>query len=767
MGRVVAADSAAGGSVLEAVLERITFVNEETGYTIARVAASRGGPDLITVVGALLGAQVGESLRLTGRWTSHPKYGRQFDVHSYTTVLPATVQGIQRYLGSGLIKGIGPVMAERMVTHFGTDILRVIEEEPGRLIEVPGLGPKRTNMIAAAWEEQKLIKEVMVFLQGVGVSTSLAVRIYKKYGDASISVVRNEPYRLASDVWGIGFKTADTIARSVGIPHDSPERIKAGLQYTLSEATEDGHCFLPETTLVTGAAKILDVPPELTESCLNELAAVEGVIREEVPADDGTSPDAPDTTQAVYLVPFHRAERSLAAGLLELLGGAEDRLASFAELDWGSALAWLRKRTGVELAAEQEQVVRLALTARVVVLTGGPGCGKSFTVRSVVQLAAAKQAKIVLMAPTGRAAKRLSELTGQPAATIHRVLELRPGGDASYDKDHPLDADLVVVDECSMMDLILANKLVKAVPPGAHLLLVGDVDQLPSVGPGQVLRDLLATESIPRIRLTKIFRQAQESGIVTNAHRVNAGRFPVLRGYPDFFFFPCEETEQAAALAVDVATHRIPRKFGLDPQRDIQVLAPMHRGPAGAGNLNLLLQQELAPYREGQPERRQGGRVFRIGDKVTQLRNNYEKGAAGVFNGTLGVVTGISTEEHTLRMRTDEDEVIDYGFDELDELAHAYAITVHRSQGSEYPAVVIPLTTSAWMMLQRNLLYTGITRAKKLAVLVGTTKAISAAVRTASAGRRHTGLSYRLTSGRPIPPSRSSGQTPRDGRAAR
>src|SRR5215831_17717549 len=381
MGGVVAADSAARGSVLEAVLERITFVNEETGYTIARVAASRGGPDLITVVGALLGAQVGESLRLTGRWTSHPKYGRQFDVHSYTTVLPATVQGIQRYLGSGLIKG-------------------------------PGLGPKRTQMIAAAWEEQKLIKEVMVFLQGVGVSTSLAVRIYKKYGDASISVVRNEPYRLASDVWGIGFKTADTIARSVGIPHDSPERIKAGLQYTLSKATEDGHCFLPETTLVADAAKILDVPPELTESCLNELAAVEGVIREEVPADDGTSPDAPVTTRAVYLVPFHRAERSLAAGLLELLGGAGDRLASFAELDWGSALAWLRKRTGVELAAEQEQVVRLALTARVVVLTGGPGCGKSFTVRSVVQLAAAKQAKIVLMAPTGRAAKRLSELTG-------------------------------------------------------------------------------------------------------------------------------------------------------------------------------------------------------------------------------------------------------------------------------------------------------------------------------------------------------------------
>jgi exodeoxyribonuclease V alpha subunit len=738
------ASGADGRSVLEAVLERITFANEETGYTIARVATDRSGPDLITVTGALLGAQVGESLRLTGRWSHHPKYGRQFDVHSFTTVLPATIQGIQRYLGSGLIKGIGPVMAERMVGHFGTDILRVIEEEPQRLIEVPGLGPKRTAMIATAWEEQKAIKEVMVFLQGVGVSTSLAVRIYKKYGDASISVVRNEPYRLASDVWGIGFKTADLIARSVGIPHDSPERVKAGLQYTLSQATEDGHCFLPEPALVTDAAKILDVPAELAQACLNELAGAEGVVREKVPGAGPGAQEAGDAAPAVYLVPFHRAERSLAAGLAELLGAPQDRLAAFAGVDWARALAWLRQRTGAELAEEQEQAVRLALTSKVAVLTGGPGCGKSFTVRSVVELAAARKAKIVLVAPTGRAAKRLSELTGHPAATVHRLLELRPGGEASYDRDRPLDADLVVVDECSMMDLILANKLVKAIPPGAHLLLVGDVDQLPSVGAGQVLRDLLSAATIPRVRLNKIFRQAQESGIVVNAHRVNAGQFPRLRDYPDFFFFSCDDTEQAAALAVDVATNRIPRKFGLDPRRDVQVLAPMHRGPAGAGNLNLLLQQELAPYREGQPERRHGGRVFRPGDKVTQLRNNYDKGAAGVFNGTLGVVTAISAEDHTLTLRTDEDELLEYGFDELDELAHAYAITIHRSQGSEYPAIVIPLTTSAWMMLQRNLLYTAITRAKKLAVLVGSARAISAAVRTASAGRRHTGLAQRL-----------------------
>jgi exodeoxyribonuclease V alpha subunit len=736
MGRVWAPDPAAAGtSVLEAVLERITFANEETGYTIARVATDRTGPDLITVTGALLGAQVGESLRLTGRWTSHPKYGRQFDVHGFTTVLPATIQGIQRYLGSGLIKGIGPVMAERMVAHFGTDILQVIEEQPARLIEVPGLGPKRTKMIATAWEEQKTIKEVMVFLQGVGVSTSLAVRIFKKYGDSSISVVRNEPYRLAADVWGIGFKTADTIARSVGIPHDSPERVKAGLQYTLSEATDNGHCFLPEPVLVADAAKILDVPAELAATCLAELAQAEGVVREEEPGGDA----------AVFLVPFYRAERSLASGLKELLAAEPDRLAAFAEVDWTRALAWLRERTGTELAEEQEQAVRLALTARVAVLTGGPGCGKSFTVRSVVELAAARKARIMLVAPTGRAAKRLSELTGHPASTVHRLLELRPGGDAAYDRDRPLDADLVVVDECSMMDLILANKLVKAVPPGAHLLLVGDVDQLPSVGAGQVLRDLLAAEPVPRVRLTRIFRQAQESGIVVNAHRVNAGDFPRLREFPDFFFFPCEETEAAAALAVDVATRRIPRKFGLDPRRDVQVLAPMHRGPAGAGNLNLLLQQELAPYREGQPERRNGGRVFRVGDKVTQLRNNYDKGAAGVFNGTLGVVTAIAPEDHVLTLRTDEDELLDYGFDELDELAHAYAITIHRSQGSEYPAIVIPLTTSAWTMLQRNLLYTAITRAKKLAVLVGSPRAISAAVRTASAGRRNTRLAQRLS----------------------
>ncbi|MEU4683866.1 SF1B family DNA helicase RecD2 [Streptomyces xinghaiensis] len=728
-------------SVVEGVLERITYANEENGYTVARVDTGRGAGDLLTVVGSLLGAQPGESLRMEGRWGSHPQYGKQFTVENYTTVLPATVQGIRRYLGSGLIKGIGPRIAERIVDHFGIDTLDVIEKEPGRLIEVPGLGPKRTKLIGAAWEEQKAIKEVMVFLQGVGVSTSIAVRIYKKYGDASISVVRNQPYRLAADVWGIGFLTADRIAQAVGIPHDSPDRVKAGLQYALSQSSDQGHCYLPEEQLISDAVKLLQVDTGLVIDCLGELAGEEeGVVRQTVPGPEDGQP-----VSAVYLVPFHRAEISLAGQVLRLLRTGEDRMPAFRGVDWEKALAWLGKRTGAQLAPEQEQAVRLALTEKVAVLTGGPGCGKSFTVRSVVELARAKRAKVVLAAPTGRAAKRLSELTGAEASTVHRLLELKPGGDAAYDRDRPLDADLVVVDEASMLDLLLANKLVKAVPPGAHLLMVGDVDQLPSVGAGEVLRDLLAPDSpVPAVRLTRIFRQAQQSGVVTNAHRINSGVPPITQGLPDFFLFPEDDTEEAGRLTVDVVARRIPAKFGLDPRRDVQVLTPMHRGPAGAGALNGLLQQAVTPARPDLPERRFGGRIFRVGDKVTQIRNNYEKGENGVFNGTVGVVTSLSQDDQRLTVRTDEEEEVPYDFDELDELAHAYAVTIHRSQGSEYPAVVIPVTTSAWMMLQRNLLYTAVTRAKKLVVLVGSRRALGQAVRTVSAGRRCTALDHRL-----------------------
>lgn len=731
-------------AVLEGVLERITYANEENGYTVARVDTGRGSADLLTVVGSLLGAQPGESLRMEGRWGSHPQYGRQFTVENYTTVLPATVQGIRRYLGSGLIKGIGPRIAERIVDHFGADTLDVIEREPGRLVEVPGLGPKRTKMIGAAWEEQKAIKEVMVFLQGVGVSTSIAVRIYKKYEDASISVVRNRPYRLAAEVWGIGFLTADRIAQAVGIPHDSPDRVKAGLQYALSQSTDQGHCYLPEEKLIADSVKLLQVDTGLVIDCLAELAGEEeGVVREQVP-----SPDGGDPVTAVYLVPFHRAELSLAAQLSRLLRTEEDRMPAFRDVAWDKALAWLADRTGAELAPEQEQAVRLALTRKVAVLTGGPGCGKSFTVRSIVELARAKKARVVLAAPTGRAAKRLAELTGAEASTVHRLLELKPGGDAAYDRDKPLDADLVVVDEASMLDLLLANKLVKAVAPGAHLLLVGDVDQLPSVGAGEVLSDLLADGSpVPSVRLTRIFRQAQQSGVVTNAHRINSGAQPLTQGLSDFFLFVEDDTEEAGRLTVDVAARRLPARFGLDPRRDVQVLAPMHRGPAGAGTLNGLLQQAITPARPDVAEKRFGGRVFRVGDKVTQIRNNYEKGKNGVFNGTVGVVTSLNPVDQRLTVLTDEDEEVPYDFDELDELAHAYAVTIHRSQGSEYPAVVIPVTTGAWMMLQRNLLYTAVTRAKKLVVLVGSRKAIGQAVRTVSAGKRFTALDHRLTGG--------------------
>jgi exodeoxyribonuclease V alpha subunit len=741
--------------VLDAVLERITYANDETGYTVARAAAN-GSADLVTVVGPLLGVQPGERVRLEGRWRSHPMYGRQFEVRSFSTLLPATVEGIRRYLGSGLIKGIGPKMAERIVERFGPDTLRVLEEEPARLDGVAGLGPKRTAMIRQAWQEQKAIKEIMVFLQGVGVSTSLAVRIYQMYRDEAVTVVSKEPYRLATDVWGIGFKTADRIAQGLGIAHDSPGRVKAGLQFTLSEASETGHCYLPEPELVAKASEILGVRPDLVQTCLEELVRERGVVRDPLPI-----PGFDDGTAGIYLVPFHRAEVSLAAGLVRLRSAspAADRLAVFQDVAWPVALDWLQRTTGCQLTAEQTTAVRLALTEPVAVLTGGPGCGKSFAVRAIVTLAQAKQARILLAAPTGRAAKRLAELAGMPAQTLHRLLELQPGGEAGFGPHRQLEADLIVVDEASMLDLLLANKLVRAVPTGAHLLLVGDVDQLPSVGPGEVLRDLLnsgrridadggrppsqagSPDIVPRVRLTRVFRQAQESGVVTNAHRINAGQPPMTHGLTDFFLFPEEDPERVAELTVDIVTNRLPQRFGLDPRREIQVLCPMHRGSTGAAALNERLQQVLTPGVPGLVERRFAGRTYRVGDKVMQVRNDYEK---GVFNGSIGVVKAISQEDQELLVVLDDDEEVRYGFEELDELAHAYALTVHRSQGSEYPCVVVPLTPNAWLMLQRNLLYTAVSRATQLVVLVGSRRALAKAVRTTGAGHRYTGLDHRL-----------------------
>lgn len=743
-----------GLAVIEGVLERVTYANQETGYSVVRLAMP-GQDELVTAVGHLLGAKPGESLRLSGQWKNHAQYGRQFTAASYSTLLPASINGIQRYLGSGLIKGIGPVMARKIVAHFGVETLDIIEQRPQRLVEVPGLGVKKAKLIAVAWEEQQMIKSVMLFLQDVGVTTGLAVKIYKTFGEESIHVVKEHPYRLASDVWGVGFKTADRIARAMGLPRDSAERIKAGIAYTLSMASDNGHCYLPQDTLVTdtvamfqdidekdAAAEGADLPPLIPsatiESCLDALAAEGGVVREGLPgAPDGT-PDA------IYLVPLYRAESTLAQSVRFLLRAPMDALAPFATLDWDAALTWLHGQTGNKLEAAQEEAVRQALTRKVSVLTGGPGCGKSYSVRSIVTLAKAKGARVILAAPTGRAAKRLEELGGATASTIHRLLQIKPGGDAIFNKDNPLAVDLLIVDEASMLDTALANTLFKAIPPGAHVLLVGDVDQLPSVGPGEVLRDLIECGIVPSVRLTKIFRQAENSGVVTNAHRINNGEMPLIHGLSDFFLFVEDDNECIADLVVDVVVNRIPAKFGYNPKRDIQVLCPMRRGPAGANLINEKLQAALTPERSGIPERRLGNRVFRPGDRVVQLKNAYDKGSAGIFNGSLGIITDISSEDQQMRVWMDESEDIAYEFSEADELGLAYALSIHKSQGSEYPVVVIPVTTSAWIMLRKGLIYTGVTRAKKMVVLVGSLRAISKAVNTSDTGRRYTALARRL-----------------------
>jgi exodeoxyribonuclease V alpha subunit len=742
------AEEAPPRRALRGVVERITYQNPENGYTVARLAperaagegeveAARGDDRLVTLVGTLADLTPGEAIVAHGWWQNNPKHGWQFQVLDYRTSLPATTQGMRRYLGSGLVKGVGPVMAGRIVDAFGEQTFEMIDATPERLTEVPGIGKVRASRIAATWVEQRHIRAVMTALQGYGVSTSLAVRIYKRFGDDSGRVVGQEPYRLAREVWGIGFKTADKIAQAVGIAPDAPARLQAGVLHAMGAAGDAGHTLLPERELVETAAELLGVEA----GRLGE--PVEALLR----TGDLVAARRSDTIlRLVALAPFARAESGLASRLTALAESARDaRVArTFAAAGWPAAFGWLAARHGSTLAPEQEAGVRMALTSPVSILTGGPGTGKTHTLRAILTLARAKRLRPLLAAPTGRAAKRLSELAGLEAATLHRLLQLRPGGDAAFDRDHSLDADLVVVDEASMLDVLLANKLIKAIPPGAHLLLVGDVDQLPSVGAGEVLRDLLAAERLPRVRLTKVFRQAQHSGVVTNAHRINAGQPPMTHGLDDFFQFPEEDAERVADLVVDIVANRLPRRFGLNPRQEVQVLCPMHRGPAGVGVLNERLQAALTPGREGLPERRFGGRIYRVGDKVMQLRNNYDKGTAGVFNGSVGVVTALSLEDSELRVLLDEDEEVPYGFDELDELIHAYAVSIHRSQGSEYPCVVVPVTTSAWLMLQRNLLYTAVTRAKRIVVLVGSRRALAKAVRTQSAGRRYTALTQRL-----------------------
>ncbi|MCC6188549.1 MAG: ATP-dependent RecD-like DNA helicase [Anaerolineales bacterium] len=722
---------------LEGTVERVTYFNPENGYSVIRLKPSRG-PDLVTLVGSLPELSPGEFLRLQGQWTSHSEYGRQFKVERCEQALPATVEGIRRYLGSGLIKGVGPKTAERIVRTFGKATLDVIDTEPHRLREVPDIGPKRYHLIREAWEAQKQIKEVMVFLQGHGVSTGLAVKIYKHYGDDSLSVVRTDPYQLARDIWGIGFRTADKIAQALGLPADSPTRLEAGLAYALSEAADEGHVYVPQPELLKQAAELLAVPAELLPAALDRLEAARRVQRETLP--EATSP-------AIYLMPFYQAEVHVAQRLQALLQPPVSWLGDFARVDWTSALDDLElDGSAVTLSSEQRRAVQTALTHKVAVLTGGPGTGKTTTLRTLMHLLQRRRHPVALASPTGRAAKRLAEATGRPAQTIHRLLGFAPGGGFEHNEHNRLPAHMVVVDEASMLDLVLTNNLLKAIDPAAHVLFVGDVDQLPSVGAGNVLNDLVQSGQVPVIRLQTIFRQAAGSHIITNAHRVNHGQAPLFeRDARDFFLFAEEDPEQAAARVVEVVQTRIPRRFGLDPLADVQVLAPMHRGAAGVGNLNLLLQAALNPPAAGKAERPVGGRVFRVGDRVMQIRNNYQK---ETFNGDIGRVADVDFENQSLTAVFDGRPVL-YEWSEADELVHAFAVSIHKSQGSEFRAVVVPMLTQHYLMLQRNLLYTAITRARQLCVLVGTRKAVNIAVRNAKVAERWSGLSPRLRGARP------------------
>jgi len=743
---------------LRGTVERVTYYSEETGYSVIRlnVPGQRG---LVTIVGNLPEVNPGESLRLEGTWTTHPQYGRQFKAERCEQVLPATVEGIKRYLGSGLVKGVGPVTAARIVQRFGADTLRVLDLEPRRLREALGVGPKRAAAIAKAWEEQKHIREVMLFLQSHGVTTGLAVKIYKTYGDDALRVVQENPYRLARDIWGVGFKTADKIARDLGLPPDAPSRVQAGVAHALSQLADEGHVYAPEPELVSEATKLLEVPPNLVSKAIGTLDAEEVVRRETLvyPSPPSSSPmggkerghppmggkeggHAVREERAVYLAPFYYGEVGVTNRMQALVESPTTRLAPFRSVDWNALLAQVTRDSAIELSPKQREAVRAALTHKVTVLTGGPGTGKTISVRTVIAALEAFRCRYALCAPTGRAAKRLSEATERSAKTVHRLLEYSPLEGFRRNEENPLEVDCLIVDEASMLDLLLTNHLLKAVDPAAHVLFVGDVDQLPSVGAGDVLRDVIGSGRAAVVRLTTIFRQAANSGIVVNAHRINRGQMPIFNRFDDFYFFSKEDPQEAADLLVDIVGRRVPHKFGLDSVNDVQVLAPMYRGACGVANLNARLQEALNPASPHKVERRLGGRAFRVGDKVMQVRNNYDK---YVYNGDIGRVTGIDPVEQTLVVTIDGRPVV-YDWGEADELVHAFAVSVHKSQGSEYTAVVMPMLTQHYLMLQRNLFYTGITRAKRLVVLVGTRRAIGIAVHNDKVRERHSGLSVRL-----------------------
>ena len=727
------------GEKLRGVVERVTYANAESGYSVVRLAV-KGMLDLVTVVGNLADVNAGESLELEGIWTRHQQYGRQFKVLNYRTVLPATAEGIAKYLGSGLIKGIGPVTAARVVDKFGVDTLDVIEHEPRRLLDVLGIGRKRVTQITTAWDEQKQIREVMIFLQGHGVRPLWAVKIYKAFGDDSIKVVREDPYRLAREINGIGFKTADQIARNLGLPPDSPRRVAAGVAYALGEKANEGHVYVPQEELIATATQMLEVPVDLVQQGVSTLVQEEQVHCETIqyPLAGSGGREAVREEQAVYLQPFYYGEVGVARQMQGLVDHVESRLSAFHGVMWEVLLA---DSGDMRLSERQREAVQTALTHKVTVLTGGPGTGKTTTVRTVIDLLEQRQCRYALASPTGRAAKRLAETTGRPAKTIHRLLGFVPGEGFKHDQDNPLNVDMLIIDEASMLDLLLANHLLKAVGPATHLLLVGDVDQLPSVGAGNVLQDVIASGRVAVVCLDLIFRQAQDSTIITNAHRINKGLVPTFsKAATDFFLFVQDDPDQAADLVVDIVQNRIPRKFGYDPMGDVQVLSPMYRGAVGVSNLNERLQAALNPPSSKRAERQLGGRAFRVGDRVIQLRNNYD---LDVYNGDVGRIQAIDAINQAIRVQID-DRIVSYDWSNADELALAYAISVHKAQGSEYPAVVIPVMTTHYMMLQRPVLYTAVTRARELVVLVGSRRAIAIAVRNNKLARRHSGLSVRM-----------------------
>ena len=710
---------------LRCIVERITFQNEQNGYTVIKCAA-KGYSDLITVVGTVADVHVGSVLTLTGTWRVDAKYGRQFSFETCEETLPATAYGIEKYLGSGLVKGIGPKYAKQIVSYFGRDTLDVIETEPTRLLEVPGIGSKRVESIQKSWTDQKEIKNIMLFLQGHDVSTAHATRIYKQYGAESIHVVQENPYRLADDIWGIGFRTADAIAAKLGFEKNELIRLRSGLMYTLNRLAEDGHCYAVKEQLTETGANLLDVEEELLLPALDEMIEAEDVIVSPVP-------DTGDI--AVYLPPFYYSEVGVQNRLRKIFAAAPSR----------PAHEQIAVGGGIEYDEVQLQAIQTALSSKIMVLTGGPGTGKSTTTMGIIRAFHGMQ--ILLAAPTGRAAKRLSEVTGMEAKTIHRLLEFKPPEGYKRNYENPLEGDLLIVDECSMVDVMLMYSLLRAVPDGMRVVLVGDVDQLPSVGAGNVLRDIIESGVFPVVTLTRIFRQAASSRIITNAHMINHGEFPDLSNSKgtDFFFQGVEDPEKAAPLIVDLVQNRLPKFYQVVP-RAIQVLTPMQRGVVGAVNLNQLLQAAVNPAGadsrgSAAPELHRGGYTFRPGDKVMQIRNNYDK---EIFNGDIGTIESIDPDDRTLIIQFDGRNVT-YDAAELDEIVLAYATTVHKAQGAEYPIVVMPVMMTHFALLQRNLLYTGVTRAKKALVLVGQKKAVGYCVRNVTVDRRNTLLAERLS----------------------